>query len=113
MSEIEALAGRQLDAYNASDLGAFVDCYHGDVRVYEGEALICEGRAAFRERYRRLFETMAFGASVDQRLCVGDHCVDRETWWRVDPESGVRLQGEILVCYQALEGRIGTVRFLK
>ncbi|HAC08108.1 MAG TPA: steroid delta-isomerase, partial [Phycisphaerales bacterium] len=34
MKEIEALARRQLEAYNASDLDAFCDCYHDRVEVW-------------------------------------------------------------------------------
>ena len=113
MSEVAALARRQLEAYNQSDLEAFVACYHPEVRVYEGESLVCEGRRAFRERYRRLFEDFTFGGEVDERIYVDQHCVDKEAWWRIDPESGERSEGEILVSYQAIEGLIGVVRFLK
>ena len=113
MSEIATLASRQLDAYNESDLDAFVGCYHPAVRVFEGEALVCEGTNAFRARYARLFTDFEFGARVDERLDVGPHCVDLEHWWRIDPETGARSEGAILVCYEAVEGRIGVVRFLR
>lgn len=113
MSTIVDLATAQLVAYNASELEDFVNCYHGDVRVFEGDALVCEGREAFRERYRRLFTEFEFGGTVDERLTVGDHCVELEVWWRIDPETGERSEGEILVCYEAREGLIGVVRFLR
>jgi hypothetical protein len=113
MSRIADLAVQQLIAYNASDLEAFVTWYHEDVRVFEGEALVCEGRDAFRERYRRLFTEFEFGGTVDERLNVGGHCVELEVWWRIDPETGTRSEGEILVCYEALDGLIGVVRFLR
>lgn len=113
MSPIVDLATRQLVAYNASDLDAFVACYHPEVRVFEGEALVCEGHDAFRARYRPLFEGYRFGGEVPERLEVGDHCVELERWWRIDPESGERSEGEILVCYEAIDGLIGVVRFLR
>ena len=113
MNTIETLATAQLDAYNASDLEAFVACYHPDVVVYDGDTQVCEGRDAFRQRYRRLFEDLQFGAQVPQRLTAGDHCVDLEHYWRDDPETGDRTEGTILVCYKLREEWIGEVRFLR
>lgn len=113
MSRIATLAARQLDAYNASDLDAFVACYHPEVRVYDGENLVCEGSEAFRERYRALFEHGTFGAEVPERLQLGAHCVDRELWWRLDAETGERREGEVLVCYVQRDEVIGQVRFLR
>jgi hypothetical protein len=109
---IEELARRQLAAYNASDLEAFVACYHEDVRVLRGEEESLRGRDAFRERYLSLFEDWDFGADVPERLQLGDHCVDYETWWRVDPSSGERSEGSVLVRYLARDGLIGLVQFL-
>ena len=113
MSQITDLARRQLVAYNASDLEAFVACYHPEVAVTEGGEVVCEGRDAMRERYRRLFETFEFGGEVPQRLDVGDHCVDLEHWWRVDPETGERSEGSILVHYTLRDDLIGAVRFIR
>ncbi|MCB9778565.1 MAG: nuclear transport factor 2 family protein [Alphaproteobacteria bacterium] len=113
MSEtIEALAARQLAAYNAGDLDAFVACYHPDVAVFEGEEQTVAGRAELRERYADLFAAGGFGASVPQRLAAGPHCVDLERWWRVRADTGERREGELLVRYTARDGFIGTVQFL-
>jgi hypothetical protein len=109
---ISALAARQLDAYNAGDLDAFVACYHPDVVVREGEEITVEGRAAFRERYADLFARGGFGADVPGRLTEGRNCVDLERWWRLDPESGDRSEGLILVRYAERDGLIGEVQFL-
>ena len=112
MSVIAELAARQLEAYNASDLDGFLSCYHPKVRVYEGEALSFSGRSAMRDRYRSLFEDWDFGADVPGRLVHGSHCVDDEQWWRIDPKTGERNEGRVLVRYTELEGLIGLVRFL-
>jgi len=113
MSLIRDLAQRQLDAYNSADLDAFVASYSQDVRVFEREKLISEGKEAFRERYTALFTSFHFGASVEERLTEGDHCIDLERWWRIDPETKERTEGKILVCYTLHEGLIGLVRFLR
>tara|TARA_B100001250_G_C19455482_1_gene637828 strand:+ start:349 stop:690 length:342 start_codon:yes stop_codon:yes gene_type:complete len=112
MSVIVDLAKRQLDAYNAASLEAFVACYHDDVRVFHGEELSIEGKALFRERYRTLFTEWRFGAEVPQRLNLGSHCIDYERWWRIDPESGQRSEGELLVRYHERDGVIAVVQFL-
>jgi hypothetical protein len=113
MPAIEELAARQLEAYNASNLEAFVACYHPQVRVFEGDTLLCEGREAFRERYRGLFSNVEFGGEVPKRLAVGGHCVDFERYWRIDPQSGERSEGVVLVHYTECDGLIASVRFLR
>lgn len=52
------LAQRQLDAYNARDLEAFLACYAEDclVRAHPSGAEMMRGREAMRARYGRLFE---------------------------------------------------------
>jgi len=112
MSDISELAARQLDAYNASDLEAFVACYHEDVQVLNGDEETVRGRKDFRERYRDLFEEWSFGASVPKRFSLGKHCVDYECWWRIPPGSDERSEGLVIVRYTQKDGLIGTVQFL-
>ena len=112
MSRIEDLAQQQLDAYNRSDLEGFVACYHPEVLVLDGKEQSLSGINEFRERYRALFSEWEFGASVTQRIALGAHCVDFEEWWRVDPVTGERSEGQVLVHYEERDGLIGTVRFL-
>ena len=112
MADISELADRQLAAYNASDLDAFVACYHEDVRMLDGEQETVRGREAFRERYRGLFDDWSFGAEVPRRVHLGQHCVDYETRWRIEPDSGDRSEGVVLVRYMERDGLIGLVQFL-
>jgi hypothetical protein len=111
MSTIRQLASKQLEAYNASDLDAFVACYHATVQVYEAGELVCEGHEAFRASYLRLFTTMEFGATVSERMGNASHCIDLEDYWRIDPDTQERTEGTILVHYTEKEGLIGMVRF--
>jgi hypothetical protein len=112
-SSIAALATQQLVAYNAADLDAFCACYHDEVVVLDGEDQVLVGTEALRERYRGLFENWKFGGEVPQRLDAEPHCVDYETWWRVDPETGERSEGVVLVRYTERDGRIGWVQFFR
>ncbi len=113
-STIADLATRQLAAYNVADLEAFCACYHEDVVVLDSDGVeTVRGLGAFRERYRTMFETMRFGATVSTRLALGIHCIDDETWWRVHPETEERSEGRVMVRYAERDGRIGLVQFLR
>ena len=112
MSTIATLAARQLDAYNAADLDAFVACYHDEVVVMNGDAVTVEGIADFRERYTDLFTRWTFGANVPERIHHATHCMDLEDYWRIDPDTGERSGGRVLVHYELRDDRIGRVRFL-
>jgi hypothetical protein len=59
-----------------------------------------------------MFERGNFGATVDQRLHLGAHCVDLESWWRVGAD-GERSKGMVLVRYLERDGAIGVVQFLR
>lgn len=114
MSLIETLAARQLDAYNRADLDAFCACYHDEVVVLnaDGEVTV-RGLPAFRTRYVPMFARGNFGAAVPQRIAVGAHCVDLEDYWRVDPETGERTEGRVMVRYSLREDRIGVAQFFR
>ena len=112
MSVIEHLAQQQLDAYNRSDLDGFVACYHPDVRVFNGDEQSINGRDEMRDRYQALFSEWQFGASVPKRISLNTHCVDFEEWWRIDPDTGERSEGQVVVRYEERDGLIGTVQFL-
>ncbi len=113
MSRIVELAVKQLAAYNAADLNEFVACYHPDVVVYDGMNASLTGQAAFRARYLDLFENWEFGATVSQRFDLGGQCFDHERWWRIDPSSGSRTEGLVVVRYEIRDEVIGLVQFFR
>ena len=56
MSDVALLVQRQLDAYNAQDLDAYVGCYAPDVVVASLNGAVTEtGRDALRARYAKAF----------------------------------------------------------
>lgn len=102
-----AVVQRQLEAYNARDLAAFVACYHDDVRVYRPpvpEPAIA-GKEAFAEFYRtQRFNLPALHAEVVNRMALGRRVIDHE---RI---SGVREQPfDIAVVYELAGDRIAAV----
>ena len=106
------LATRQLAAYNAAQLDDFCACYHPDVVVLNGSDEVVRGAAAFRARYEPLFSGGGFGATVSERICHADHCVELEHWWRIDAE-GARTEGTVIVHYTVADGLISVVRFYR
>lgn len=81
MTAIARLAQRQLDAYNAHDLEAFVACYTDDVEVRDLRAgtLLMQGREALRARYGPMFERPALHAALVDRTVMGeDVAIDEE-----------------------------------
>lgn len=74
------LAQRQLDAYNAHDLEAFVACYHPEVEVRDFPAgtLRMQGMAPFRERYAQVLAKPGLRADVVKRVALGQVVIDEE-----------------------------------
>ena len=77
----EALAQRQLDAYNAHDVEGFAACYAEgvEIRRLPGGDLVTEGREALRTRYGDLFRSLpGRRAALLGRIACGDFVVDLE-----------------------------------
>ena len=100
---------RQLDAYNAHDLGRFVAKYSDDIRVFKPPAAeaILPGKAAFTAHYANNRSNLpSFRAVVVSRMVVGDKVVDHERI--TDLQKDVV---EALVVYQVVGEHIAAVWF--
>ena len=85
----EAFVQRQLDAYNARDLNAFLAEYTDDVVVYRMPA--CEpalsGKVAFGEHYRNnRFCLPGLHAQLVNRMVFGNKVIDQERVHGLGPE---------------------------
>ncbi len=105
-------AQRQLDAYNARDLEAFLAAYAPDctVRAFPSGSVMMEGDEALRVRYGALFEAHP---DLDCRLLTR---VEHEVF-AIDHEevAGLR-EGELVhavAMYEVREGLIRNVWFLR
>jgi hypothetical protein len=109
-SEPEQVVQRQLEAYNARDLEAFLAPYAEDVEIYGfPDTPWIAGRDAMRESYRRLFDGAPdLHAEITGRIVQGEYVIDHE---RV---TGIpdRPLLEAVAIYRVHEGRITHVWFI-
>lgn len=108
-SPVAAVVQRQLDAYNAQDIDAFVACYAADVIIVrEEDGSTQVGREGMRERYAAMFKRYpANRATSLQRIIVGDFAVDEE---RIDGRDGGPFR--TIAVYKVKDGLITHVRFM-
>jgi hypothetical protein len=103
----EAVVQRQLEAYNARDLGRFLAEFADDIRLYRLPATepAISGKQAFGEFYaRERFNRPALHAELLNRMVLGDKVIDHE---RI---SGGRDEPfEVAVAYHVVDGRIAVM----
>jgi len=106
----EGFAQRQLDAYNARDVEAFVREYTDDVVAYRlpGAEPVLQGKAAFVAHYAsKRFNLPGLHAELLNRMVIGNKVIDHE---RV---TGVEEQAvEVAAIYEVTPGGISKVWFL-
>jgi hypothetical protein len=111
MSEPTSIIQRQLDAYNAQDLDAYVDCYAPDCVIAGLNGAITEtGREALRARYAKAFAAFPENkAKLVNRIMVGNTVIDHE-----DVSRGPgKEQFQIIAIYTVKDGLIARVDFAK
>ncbi|HYC70259.1 MAG TPA: nuclear transport factor 2 family protein [Opitutaceae bacterium] len=101
----DAVVQRQLDAYNARDLGALLAIYADDAQLFEHpDKLLARGTAALRERFAARFREPNLHAALRQRIVAGPFVVDHETVARTFPEGPGEI--DLVIIYEVREGRI-------
>lgn len=108
-SEIEAIVQRNLDAYNARDIDAFMKDYADDVKLYAyPNTLRTEGKEAMRKSYASWFEqTKDLRAFIKKRIVIGNKVIDEEQ---------VTANGQIfnaVAIYEVENGKITKVTFIQ
>lgn len=86
------MAQRQLDAYNARDIEAFLACYAPDVEVrdFPSGALTMEGREAMRARYGDMFARCPdLHARLVSRTAKDQVVIDTEAVTGIKPDEVV------------------------
>jgi hypothetical protein len=109
----------QLDAYNARDIDAFMQCWHADAEIFAfPDEPVALGAAAIKERHILRFKDEALNCEILGRFAVDDVVVDRELVTRTFPE-GIG-QVDVLAIYTLRDGLIrkawfkqGPVRLLE
>jgi uncharacterized protein (TIGR02246 family) len=102
---------RQLDAYNAQDLEAFLATYAPDCVICDLNGAVTQsGHDEVRARYAAMFAQYPQNrARVMNRMSVGDVVIDHEDVLRAP--GGPRL--EAIAIYTVSDGRIVRVDFIK
>lgn len=96
---------RQLEAYNARDIGALLASYADDAELYEHPAkLLAKGPAALRERFTIRFQEPNLHATLLNRIVQGNVVIDHEKVTRTFPEGPGSI--ELIMIYEVTSGRI-------
>ena len=76
----EAIVQRQLNAYNARDIEAFLDTYADDIQLYNfPDVLQTDGKAAMRESFLDFFEnTPDLHCEIKNRITISNKVIDQE-----------------------------------
>jgi putative hydrolase of HD superfamily len=105
------LIQRQLDAYNARDIEAFMTCWSPDAELFEHPLkLLARGAAQIRQRHLDRFKEPNLQARLVNRLSAGTTVVDPEVMTSNFPE-GVG-QVDVIAIYDVRESKIARVWFI-
>ncbi len=104
-SAAAAVVQRQLEAYNARDIGALLASYTEEAELYEHPAkLLAKGTAALRERFTVRFQEPNLHATLLTRIVQGNLVIDHEKVTRTFPEGPGTI--ELVMIYEVTSGRI-------
>ena len=111
VSEAEQLVKRQLDAYNAKDIEAFMAVWADDAELYEHPAtLLARGAAEIRRRHEERFREPFLYGKLLTRIAVGSTVVDHEEVTRTFPEG--RGTVAVIAIYSVAGGKIQKAWFI-
>lgn len=107
----EALAQRQLNAYNARNLEAFLEPYSDSIELYNfPNDRWAKGKARMREVYGGMFEnTPDLHCELKNRMVMGNTVIDQE---RVTGFGNGRII-EAIAIYKIEKGKIARVYFVR
>jgi hypothetical protein len=105
----EAVVQRQLNAYNARNIDAFLDTYSDDIEIYNFPAeLLMKGKEKMRERYSSLFSNVTnLYCDLTNRIIKGNIVIDHEK-----VRVGER-QLQAIAVYEVANGKIKKVTFIR
>ena len=109
VSEVETIVQRNLDAYNARDIDAFMKDYADNIKLYAyPNTLRTEGKESMRKGYKDWFDrTPDLRAYIKQRIVIGNKVIDEEQ---------VTANGQIfnaVAIYEVENGLITKVTFIQ
>ena len=103
--DVELPVQKQLDAYNARDIDAFMPWWSEDCHYYEfPDRLLARGTSEVRERHVARFKEPNEHARLIKRIAVANVVVDQETVTRSFPNGPGEV--DVVAIYQVENGRI-------
>jgi len=107
----EAVVQRQLDAYNARDISAWLATYAEDARQFDHPAtLLAHGSAQLRERISARFKEPNLHAKLIKRIVMGHIVIDHEEVTRTFPDGKGKI--ELIAIFEVRHGKIATAWFI-
>ncbi len=105
----EQVVQRQVNAYNARNIDAFMDTYADDIKIYNfPDEISIEGKEKMQERFESMFERVPnLYCEIKNRIVLGNKVVDREYVRFNDKYSNV------IAIYEVTNGKISKVTFLR
>ncbi len=101
---------RQLDAYNARDIDAFMAHWADDAQVFAWPSqLMSDGADAIRALHVERFKEPSLFAHLVSRVAVGNLVIDREVVTRTFPEGPGTL--DVIGIYEVEDGKIARAWF--
>ena len=109
-SQAELPVQGQLDAYNARDIGAFMQWWADDCAYYEfPDRLLASGAAEVCRRHVNRFKEPNLHGRLLKRITVADVVVDQETVTRTFPDGPGEV--DVIAIYEVENGRIAKAWF--
>ena len=105
----EEIVQKQLDAYNARDIDAFLTTYSEDVKLYQyPNRLMSTGKESMKQQYGSMFNTIQdLNAEIVNRIVIGNKVIDEEK---------VTANGQFVravAIYEVTNGLISSVTFIQ
>lgn len=101
---------RQLEAYNARDIDAFMSCWSDDAQYYAFPSeLLANGFAQIRDRHVARFKEPNLFGQLITRMSVGNIVIDQEVVTRTFPEGPGRV--DVIAIYEVEGEKIAKAWF--
>ena len=101
---------KQLEAYNARDIDAFMESWADDCQYYEFPArLLASGSAEIRERHLVRFKEPNLFGTLIKRIAVANVVVDQEIVTRTFAEGPGEV--DVVAIYEIEDGKIAKAWF--
>ena len=109
-TETELPVQKQLEAYNAHDIDAFMEWWADDCQYYEfPPRLLASGAAEIRERHVERFKEPNLFGTLIKRSTVANVVVDQETVSRTFPDGSGEV--DVVTIYEIEAGKIAKAWF--